>query len=388
MIFLENATIWTMAGKDYARGCILIDGRKIIAVGERLNVPAGAERVDLHGMIVMPGMIDAHCHIGIFGEGTGFYLLDGNENTNPTTPQIRGLDAVNPQDRAFPEALEGGVTTVCTGPGSTNVIGGTFCIIKTYGQSVDEMALVPEAALKVALGENPKRVYGAMKKSPFTRMGNAAVFREALIRAQGYMKDLDAAAAGIGTMPEYDFLLEPLVKVLRREMPVKIHAHRADDILTAMRLAQEFHLECTLDHCTEGYKITKELKEFGAKALVGPMILDRCKVELGDSRSDNVAQIAKAGVRFCIVTDSPCVNVKHLYIQAGCAIGMGLSREEALKAITIYPAELLGISDRVGSIEPGKDADLVFLTGDLFDMRNRIAATMINGEVVYRNANI
>lgn len=386
MIFFENATVWTMAGKTYEKGCILVDGGKIAAVGENLTAPEGAERVDLKGGIVMPGMIDAHCHIGIFGEGTGFYLLDGNENTNPATPQIRALDAVNPQDMAFPEALEGGVTTVCTGPGSTNVIGGTFCILKTYGQSVDEMALVEEAALKVALGENPKRVYGAMKKTPFSRMGNAAMLREALVRAQAYMKKLDAAAAGEGEAPDYDFELEPLVRVLRRELPIKIHAHRADDILTAMRLVREFHLDCTLDHCTEGYKITEQLKAFDAKALVGPMILDRCKVELGDSRTDNVVQIAKAGVRFCIVTDSPCVNVKHLYVQAGCAVSMGLDREEALKAITIYPAQLLGIADRVGSIEAGKDADLVFLTGDLFDMESRIAATMINGEVVYRNA--
>ena len=386
MIFLENAAVWTMAGRDYERGCILIDGGKIAAVGERLTPPAGAERIDLGGRIVMPGMIDAHCHIGVFGEGTGFYLLDGNENTDPATPHIRGLDAVNPQDMAFVEALEGGVTTVCTGPGSTNVIGGTFAILKTYGQSADEMALVPDAALKVALGENPKRVYGAMKKTPYTRMGNAAVLREALVRAQEYQRRLDAAARGEGEPPERDFVLENLVRALRRELPLKIHAHRADDILTAMRIVREFGLRCTLDHCTEGYKITEQLRRFGAGALVGPMILDRCKVELGDSRTDNVVRIAQAGVPFCIVTDSPCVNVKHLYVQAGCAVSMGLDRAEALRAVTIYPARLLGIDGRVGSIEPGKDADLVILTGDLFDMESRIAATMIDGKVVYRNA--
>ena len=386
MIFLENAAVWTMAGRDYERGCILIDGGKIAAVGEGLTPPAGAERIDLGGRIVMPGMIDAHCHIGVFGEGTGFYLLDGNENTDPATPHIRGLDAVNPQDMAFVEALEGGVTTVCTGPGSTNVIGGTFAILKTYGQSADEMALVPDAALKVALGENPKRVYGAMKKTPYTRMGNAAVLREALVRAQEYQRRLDAAARGEGEPPERDFVLENLVRALRRELPLKIHAHRADDILTAMRIVREFGLRCTLDHCTEGYKITEQLRRFGAGALVGPMILDRCKVELGDSRTDNVVRIAQAGVPFCIVTDSPCVNVKHLYVQAGCAVSMGLDRAEALRAVTIYPARLLGIDGRVGSIEPGKDADLVILTGDLFDMESRIAATMIDGKVVYRNA--
>lgn len=386
MIFLENAAIWTMAGRDYERGCILIDGGKIAAVGEGLTPLAGAERIDLGGRIVMPGMIDAHCHIGVFGEGTGFYLLDGNENTDPATPHIRGLDAVNPQDMAFAEALEGGVTTVCTGPGSTNVIGGTFAILKTYGQSADEMALVPDAALKVALGENPKRVYGAMKKTPYTRMGNAAVLREALVRAQEYQRRLDAAARGEGEPPERDFVLENLVRALRRELPLKIHAHRADDILTAMRIVREFGLRCTLDHCTEGYKITEQLRRFGAGALVGPMILDRCKVELGDSRTDNVVRIAQAGVPFCIVTDSPCVNVKHLYVQAGCAVSMGLDRAEALRAVTIYPARLLGIDGRVGSIEPGKDADLVILTGDLFDMESRIAATMIDGKVVYRNA--
>ena len=295
MIFLENAAVWTMAGRDYERGCILIDGGKIAAVGEGLTPPAGAERIDLGGRIVMPGMIDAHCHIGVFGEGTGFYLLDGNENTDPATPHIRGLDAVNPQDMAFAEALEGGVTTVCTGPGSTNVIGGTFAILKTYGQSADEMALVPDAALKVALGENPKRVYGAMKKTPYTRMGNAAVLREALVRAQEYQRRLDAAARGEDEPPERDFVLENLVRALRRELPLKIHAHRADDILTAMRIVREFGLRCTLDHCTEGYKITEQLRRFGAGALVGPMILDRCKVELGDSRTDNVVRIAQAG---------------------------------------------------------------------------------------------
>lgn len=388
MTFLENAVILTMAGKTYENGSILIENGKIAAVGEGLVPPEGAERIDLKGMTVMPGMIDAHCHIGIFGEGTGYYLIDGNENTNPATPHIRGLDAINPQDMAFREALEGGVTTVCTGPGSTNVIGGTFAILKTHGKCVDEMAIMPEYALKVAFGENPKRVYGAMKKMPFSRMGNAAIFREALTRAKTYMEKLDAAAKGEGEEPEYDFELDNLVKVLRKEMPIKIHAHRADDILTAMRLVREFDLVCTLDHCTEGYKITDKLLEFNAKTLVGPMILDRCKVELGDSRTDNVVQIAKAGVRFCIVTDSPCVNVKHLYVQAGCAVSMGLDQEEALKAITIYPAELLGIADRVGSIEVGKDADLVILTGDLFDMENRIAATMVNGEVVYRNAHV
>jgi len=388
MTFLENAVILTMAGKTYENGSILIENGKIAAVGEGLVPPEGAERIDLKGMTVMPGMIDAHCHIGIFGEGTGYYLIDGNENTNPATPHIRGLDAINPQDMAFREALEGGVTTVCTGPGSTNVIGGTFAILKTHGKCVDEMAIMPEYALKVAFGENPKRVYGAMKKMPFSRMGNAAIFREALTRAKTYMEKLDAAAKGEGEEPEYDFELDNLVKVLRKEMPIKIHAHRADDILTAMRLVREFDLVCTLDHCTEGYKITDKLLEFNAKTLVGPMILDRCKVELGDSRTDNVVQIAKAGVRFCIVTDSPCVNVKHLYVQAGCAVSMGLDQEEALKAITIYPAELLGIADRVGSIEVGKDADLVILTGDLFDMENRIVATMVNGEVVYRNAHV
>jgi len=388
MTFLENAVILTMAGKTYENGSILIENGKIAAVGEGLVPPEGAERIDLKGMTVMPGMIDAHCHIGIFGEGTGYYLIDGNENTNPATPHIRGLDAINPQDMAFREALEGGVTTVCTGPGSTNVIGGTFAILKTHGKCVDEMAIMPEYALKVAFGENPKRVYGAMKKMPFSRMGNAAIFREALTRAKTYMEKLDAAAKGEGEEPEYDFELDNLVKVLRKEMPIKIHAHRADDILTAMRLVREFDLVCTLDHCTEGYKITDKLLEVNAKTLVGPMILDRCKVELGDSRTDNVVQIAKAGVRFCIVTDSPCVNVKHLYVQAGCAVSMGLDQEEALKAITIYPAELLGIADRVGSIEVGKDADLVILTGDLFDMENRIVATMVNGEVVYRNAHV
>lgn len=385
MIYIHNASVWTMVGQDYENGCILIENGKIKAVGEQLQAPAGARVIDGQGGVVMPGMIDAHCHIGIFGEGTGFYLMDGNENSNPSTPQMRAIDAVNPQDMAFREALEGGVTTVCTGPGSTNVIGGTFAILKTYGQSVEEMALVKECAVKAAFGENPKRVYGAMKKEPYTRMGSAAIFRREMQRALEYRQSKRDTEAGLCQAPAYDFALENLVRVLDGELPLKIHAHRADDICTAMRLVKEFGVNCTLDHCTEGYKIADQLKAFDAKVLVGPMILDRCKAELAGSHTDNVVRIAEAGNRFCIVTDSPCVNVKHLFVQAGYAVSLGLDKIEARKAITLYPAQLLGIDDRVGSIAPGKDADLVLLTGDLFDMESKIKAVMVNGEVVYQN---
>lgn len=383
MTYIKNATIWTMAGEDYDNGSLLLDGAKIVAVGRDIPQPSNARVIDLEGGIVMPGMVDGHCHIGIFGEASSFHTLDINENSNPATPFLRGIDAVNPQDAAFREALESGVTAVCTGPGSTNVICGTFTVMKTYGRSADDMALLPECAMKVALGENPKRVYGGMQKSPFTRMGNAAIFREKLQKAKEYLEKKELGEKEPKAAPEYDFQLESLIKVLKREMPLKIHAHRADDICTAMRLAEEFHVDCTIDHCTEGYKLTGVLKGNDAKAMVGPMILDRCKVELGDSRTDNVVQIANAGIDFCIVTDSPCVNVKHLYVQAGHAVSLGLDEREALRAITIYPAKMLGVSDRIGSVEPGKDADLVFLTGHLFDMESRVRAVMVDGQIVH-----
>lgn len=384
MLLIVNARVWTMSAEDYDPGYILVDEGKIISVGPMDKAPdsAGMEVVDAAGQTVMPGIIDAHCHIGCFGEGIGQSNSDGNEMLNPLTPYLRGAEGVNPQDMGFPEALSGGVTCVCTGPGSTNVFGGTFAILKTYGKSIDAMAVKGDYALKVALGENPKRIYKALGKMPSTRMATAALFRQEMEKARAYQSRKDA---GKGTAAE-DFYYGNLLKVLRREMPLKIHAHRADDIQTAMRLADEFGVDCTLDHCTEGYKITDVIKKKDKRVILGPVILSRCKVELGESRTDNAVFIQKAGIPFCIATDSPCVPVCYLSVSAGYVCSQGLPEKEALKAITIYPAKILGIADRMGSIEPGKDADLVFLSGHLFDMETRVLKVLVEGKTAYEDA--
>lgn len=385
MKIIINAKIWTMTGKDYDSGCILVDKGKICGVSERMEIPAGAEIIDAKGRIVMPGMIDAHCHIGVYEDGLGDEGSDDNEMVNPVTPYIRAIDAINPMNIAYKEAIEGGVTTVCTGPGSANVFGGTFTIMKTHGSCVDDMVLVKDYALKVAFGENPKRVYGGRKESPTTRMATAAIFREQMYKAKEYMEELSLYKDDTLKRPDYNFELENIVKVLKHEMPLKVHAHRADDIFTAIRLIDEFGVEATLDHCTEGYLITEELKKAGKPIITGPVILSRCKVELGQSSTSNPASISKAGLKFCIATDSPCIPVKYLSVSAGYVVSRGLDEREALKAITIYPAQILGIDKRVGSIEAGKDADLVFVDGHLFDFKSKITDVMVDGEFVYTN---
>lgn len=386
MKLFKNAEIWTMTDNDFPCGCILIDKGKIVDVGEHIIPPDGTKVIDAKGLVIMPGMIDAHCHAGMFGEGIWLDRNDGNEFSTPVTPHLRAIDSINPQDIAFKEAIEGGVTTICTGPGSINVFGGTFAILKTHGTCVDDMVMVQDYALKVALGENPKRSYASRGIMPTTRMSTAAIFREEMNKAKEYMEKKDKYSEWDLEYPEYDFILDNLEKVLRREMPLKIHAHRADDIFTAIRLADEFNVNCTLEHCTEGYLIADELKKSGKNIVLGPIILRRCKVELKNSHPSNPAILAQRGVTFCISSDSACVNVKHLSVSAGYVTTFGLEEKEALKSITIYPAKILGIDDRVGSIEVGKDADLVFLDGHLFDLESKITRVLINGQDVLGNA--
>lgn len=384
MILIKNGKILTMAGKDYDMGSVLIDNGKIIAVGKSVEAPEDALVMDAEGKIVMPGMIDAHCHLGMWEDSIGFEGADGNEMTDPVTPQLRAIDSINPMDRTFEEAREGGITTVCTGPGSANVIGGTFAIIKTYGKRIDDMIVKEPAAMKIAFGENPKRVYSERKQSPSTRMATAAILREQLMKAKAYKEKLEKAKEDTDKKPELDIKMEALQKVINKEIPLKAHAHRADDIFTAIRIAKEFDVDITLDHCTEGHLIADELAKEGKYVISGPHLTERSKHELKNKTFESPVVLWKAGVKFCIMTDHPVIPIQHLPICAGFVAKEGLDEMEALKAITIYPAEILGIADRVGSIEVGKDADIAIFDGHPFNATAKTEAVLIDGQVVYR----
>ncbi len=386
MIFIKNGRIFTMAGEVIEKGSILIDNGKIIEVGKDLVAPLDAEIINAEGKMVLPGFIDAHCHIGMWEEGMGFEGSDGNEMVDPVTPQLRAIDAINPMDIAFEEAYRGGVTTAVTGPGSANVIGGMTVALKTYGKRVDDMILKEPVAMKVAFGENPKRVYESQKKSPMTRMATAAILRETLFKAKAYMEKKEQGKEDLSKMPEYDMKMEAMLKVLRKEIPLKAHAHRADDIFTALRIAKEFDVDITLEHCTEGHLIADYLAKEGKGAIVGPTLSNRSKVELRNLTFDTPRILHEAGVKIAIMTDSPVIPLHYLPICAGLAAKSGLEEMEALKAITINAAEIVGIDDRVGSIEIGKDADIAIFDGNpIKDIDCKTYATIINGEIVYKN---
>jgi imidazolonepropionase-like amidohydrolase len=399
MIALVNGRILTITNGVYDPGMILVKNGKIEAVGEHLDIPEGATTYDVNGKTVMPGMIDAHCHVGIFPDGIGWEYADGNEVTDPVTPHLRALDAVNPQDQAFKELVEAGVTTVLTGPGSGNLIGGQWVCLKTVPKhAIHEMILLEPAGMKMALGENPRRVYGEQKKMPSTRMGNAAILRTALVDAQNYSEKWDRYESELEEYekkknsndteakppkrPERDLKLEALSRVLRRELKARIHAHRADDMLTAIRIAEEFNLDVTLEHATEGYKIAALLAEKRIPVTAGPIFFSRMKYELKDMTPKNPGLLAKAGVKVGIQTDESSA-VKYLTINAALAVREGMPEEEALKAITINAAEIIGVHDRVGSIEPGKDADIVVLNGHPFDYRTVVENVFVDGNEVY-----
>ncbi len=382
MFLIRNGKLRTMAEKDYERGDILVDGTKIKAVGENLDAPAGTKELDAHGMWVLPGIVDPHCHIGMWEDGIGFEGDDGNEATDPVTPDLRAIDAVNPEDHCFQEAREHGVTTVVTGPGSANVIGGQFAALKTYGHSVEDMIVKAPLAVKVAFGENPKRVYHNQHKAPSTRMATAAILRESLVRAQEYQKKLERGKADPDKMPERDLKMEALGMVLNREIPIKAHAHRADDILTALRIAREFHIDITLEHCTEGYLITDYLREAHAKVIVGPLFTDRSKVELKNLTFRAPGILSRAGIKVAMMSDHPVIPNQYLSVCAALAVREGMDETEALKSITINAAEITGIGDRVGSLEPGKDADIVLYDGNPLDFRAKTIWVFIDGKAV------
>lgn len=383
MIFIKNANIHTMTKEILDVGAIIVDNGKIVAIGKDLEIPENSTVIDAQGGFLMPGMIDAHCHVGMWENGIGFEGADGNEATDPVTPHLRAIDGINPVDKSFEEALLAGITTVATGPGSANVIGGQFAIMKTYGKRLEEMIIDDCAAMKVAFGENPKRVYDKQNKCPSTRMGTAAVLRENLIKAKNYVEKQRKSIEGNEKAPEFDMKLDALAKVIRKEIPLKAHAHRADDILTAIRIAKEFGVEISLEHCTEGHLIVDYLKEETLKGIiVGPTLSDRSKFELQNLTFETPAILNSAGLKIALMTDHPVIPLQYLPVCAALAAREGLNEEEALKAITINAAEVLGIDDRVGSIEVNKDADIVIYNGHPFDLRNKVKFVMINGNIV------
>jgi imidazolonepropionase-like amidohydrolase len=381
MLLLKNGQIHTMTQEDFS-GDILIDNGKIIAVGTNLSAD-GAEVIELGGKFVLPGMIDAHCHIGMWEDGMGEEGADGNEMTHPITPELRAVDGLNPFDPCFKEAREAGVTTVVTGPGSANVIGGQFAALKTCGRSIEEMTLRDPIAMKAATGENPKNVYAEKKVAPTTRMAIASLFRSTMTDAIEYQKGM----AKEEDKPDRDIAMEALLPVINRDLTVKIHAHRADDILTGLRLAKEFNLKVTIDHCTEGYMITDVLKdrliEQGAGIIIGPLLSERSKIELKNLSFSAPRVLEEAGIPFAMMTDHPVIPIQFLPVQAGIAMREGLSEETALRSITRYAAEIVGIQDRVGTLEPGKDADIAVFDGHPFDYRTHCVLTLINGKVVH-----
>lgn len=383
-MLLINAKIMTMEDVVIDCGYVQIKDDKITAVGDMSSAPQDKEVLDLQGKTVYPGFIDAHCHMGMAEEGLDFEGDDLNEMTDPVSPHLRGLDAINPVNKSFPEAVDAGITTVVTGPGSANAISGQFCAIKTYGKRVDKMILREPVAMKFALGENPKKVYNDKSETPMTRMATAALIREELSKAKRYLEDVLKAEEDPeeNDPPEFDAKKEALIPVLKRELKAHIHCHRSDDIFTAVRLAEEFELDYVLIHCTEGHLIADELKEIGAPVVNGPLMCTRTKPELLHASDKTPGILSKAGLQVAICTDYNVIPIWMLPLTAGYAVREGMDYMEALKAITINPARICGIEDRVGSIKVGKDADLLVYSQDPLTLAAKPDMVFINGKQV------
>ncbi len=384
-MLLQHGIVHTMDGPVIPDGFVVFEGKTITAVGPMEALPAGYSGpvLDAAGGHILPGFVDAHCHLGLWGDGLGFEADDGNESTDPCTPHLRGLDGVNPLDRCFQEARQGGVTTVLTGPGSANPIAGQFLALKTTGRWVDEMVVKAPAAMKFALGENPKSVYNERKETPITRMATAALIRENLSKAQEYQAKQAKAQDDPDTdPPDFDPKLEALLPVLRGILPAHFHAHRADDIATAVRISREFGLNFAIVHGTEGYKVAPLLASAGVPVITGPCLTDRSKPELVGQTLDNPVLLAQAGVKVAICTDHPVIPIQHLPICAAMAVRAGMDPEDALAAVTRNPAEIAGLGDRLGVLAPGRDADIVVTQGHPLDWTCRLTAVFIDGAQV------
>jgi Imidazolonepropionase and related amidohydrolases len=383
-MLIIHAKIYTMAGKVIEDGWVRTKGDKIDSLGSGSVRPGQDEEVlDVQGAGVYPGFVDAHTHLGMWEDGLTFEGDDGNEETDPVTPQLRAIDAINPIDRCFSEGLAAGVTTVVTGPGSANPVGGQLAAIKTCGGRIDDMLVKAPVAIKMALGENPKSVYHGKNLAPSTRMATAALIREELFKAQRYQKDLERSETDEDfDAPEFDMKSEALLPALRGEIEVHFHAHRADDIFTAIRIAKEFHLNYVIIHGTEGHLIADSLAKDGVRVLAGPFLCDRSKPELKNLTPQNPGILANAGILIAIITDHPVVPLQYLPTCAALAVREGMRYEDALKAITINPAKICGIDGRVGSIEPGKDADMVVFDGNPLEMTSKPNYVIANGKII------
>lgn len=375
-----NGNIFPMEGKNIECGYIRTNGKIIEEIGFMKNFieKKGEKILDVDGAWVLPGLIESHAHIGITEEKWGAIGDDCNEETNPLTPTLRAIDAVNPMDPAFHDAIKAGITSVMTGPGSANVVGGQFVFMKTQGRCVDNMVIKSPAAMKVAFGENPKTTYGNQNMLPSTRMGTAALLRKTLFEAVQYKKDKEN-----GQLDKENFEMEPWIPVLNKKIPLKAHAHRADDILTAIRIAKEFDLEITIDHGTEGHLIADEIKESGFPVIVGTDLTSRSKLEVQNMDFKTNKVIHDAGILFSITTDHPVALIQYLPICAGLAVKEGLPMDAALKAITINAAKICRVDDRVGSLKEGKDADIAIFSGNPLETFTKTMYTIIDGQIIY-----
>lgn len=386
MLVIKNASLFTMAEINGELGYITIDNGKIVDVrlGEFTGNAEGITIIDAKGLIVMPGIVDPHCHIGMMESTIGWAGDDVNEITNPITPELRAIDGVKPHDEYFKIAREAGVTTVCTGPGSANVIGGTFTALKTVGKTMEDMVIVPELAMKMALGENPKRCY--KDKGPSTRMGNAAILRDALAQAKLYKESWDKYEQDLKlgnnpNKPAFNSKWHSLKRVFEG-LPVKIHAHQADDIATAIRISEEFNLNSTIEHCTEGYLIPELLKKYDKMVILGPTLGSKSKYELKSKSFDSARILYENNVTFGLMTDHPVITLDTSLVQTGLFVKAGLPYLEALKANTINAAKTVGLDNLVGSLEIGKDADLVIYSKDPLMYDSKVLLVMIDGNIV------
>ena len=380
MLCIKNGFVHNAITPEAVVQDILVEKGKIVAMGTNLEIPEGTDVIDVTGKEVYPGFVEAHGHIGLDGYGIGYEGTDYNEMNDIASPHLRGIDGIKPMEPTFKKAAQAGVTSVCTGPGSANVLGGTFAAIKTVGNSVDDMLIRDGVAMKCAFGENPKHCYRDKKDS--CRMSTAAILREMLFKAREYMMKKEAAGDDIFKRPAFDMKMEALIPVLKREIPLKAHAHAAVDILTAVRIAKEFDVKLTLEHVTEGHLIVDELVKINVPLAVGPTLTNATKFELRNKSWTTPGVLAAAGCQVSIITDSPVIPQEYLPICAGMAVKAGMDPFKALQAITINPAKHAGIADRVGSLEVGKDADIVITDGCPFEVSTTVECVLIDGKVV------
>lgn len=380
-MLIINGKILTMEGPPIEDGYVRINGKIIEDVGPMMTLRPKTYKetvLDVNGAWVLPGIIESHCHIGISEEKIGIIGDDSNEGTKPVTPSLRAIDAVNPMDAAFHDAIKAGITSVMVGPGSANVVGGQFMFMKTHGRCIDHMVVKNPAAMKVAFGENPKTCYGDRDEYPATRMGIAALLRKTLFEAAQYKKEKES-----GELEKEDFEMETWLPVLNKEIPLKAHAHRADDILTAIRIAKEYDVDMTLDHGTESHLVANVIKEAGFPVIVGPDLTSRSKLEVKNMNFKTNKVLHEEGILFSITTDHPVTMIQYLPLCAGLAVKNGLPVEAGLKAITINAAKICRVDDKVGSLKSGKDADIAIFTGNPMEVFTKTLYTIIDGQIVY-----